>query len=81
MKYGTSRPWTNWEAVLLRMYERRMKIFQIDLIFWKIGGSKLPTVTVNALRRRYLIERTLVGPRGTTWSLTNKGREAAKALV
>lgn len=82
---GTSRPWTNWEATLLRMYERRVKIFEYiersPSAFFCEGGIVHPA-TVFALRRRYLVERTRNNGRGKiTWSLTDKGRRLAKELL
>ncbi len=82
---GTSRPWTNWEATLLRMYVVRVKIFEYVKYrpsTFSCDGAMLNSVSVKALRRRYLVERTKNDGRGKiTWSLTDKGRALAKELL
>lgn len=50
----TARPWTNWEAVLIRMFDRRLKIFENlnHSPAWICGGVALGSPSVRALRRR-----------------------------
>lgn len=84
----TSRPWTNWEAILLRMYERRVKIFGHTKCpgvrpSYLCDGADLHCNSVRALARRVLISTTNRRDcRGrVVWTLTDEGRRLAKELL
>lgn len=83
---GKVIPWSTWKTILLRMYERRVKIFQTCerrpwRMVWTCDGATLHAMSVHALRKRYLVERTRSGGGKVTWSLTDKGRRLAKELL
>lgn len=78
----------DWELIVAQMYERRVKIFETISStagrpsVYVCGGIRVYTASIDALCARRLVTRTQNRGKGRiTWSLTDKGREAAKVLI
>ncbi len=78
--------WTNWEVILLRMYEKRIRIFETTSLHppcstrYTCDGSSIHSSSIRALESRGYIIRKRNKQFKIVWHLTNMGRAAAKRL-
>lgn len=78
--------WATWKTILLRMYEKRVTIFETTSRMpphptsYRCDGDSLRASSVRALESRGFIVRRRNNNFRIVWHLTNMGRAAAKKL-